>query len=55
MYNQLYNRKEEMSMKSLNMVKTFSTMKIDINTKELMEYFTNTGILVNNLTNVCIY
>ncbi len=44
-----------MSMESLNTVKTFSTMKIDINTKELTEYFNNTGILVNNLTNVCIY
>ena len=42
-------------MESLNTVKTFSTMKIDINTKELTEYFNNTGILVNNLTNVCIY
>ena len=39
-------------MESLNMVKTFSTMKIDINRKELTEYFNNTGILVNNLTNV---
>lgn len=42
-------------MESSNIVKTFSTMKIDINTKELTEYFTNTGILANNLTNVCIY
>ena len=42
-------------MESLNTVKTFSTMKIDINAKELTEYFNNTGILVNNLTNVCIY
>ena len=44
-----------MSIESLNTVKTFSAMKIDINTKELTEYFNNTGILVNNLTNVCIY
>ena len=42
-------------MESLNTVKTFSTMKIDINAKELTEYFNNTGILINNLTNVCIY
>ena len=44
-----------MSIEGLNTVKTFSTMKIDINVKELTEYFNNTGILVNNLTNVCIY
>ena len=42
-------------MESSNIVKTFSTIKIDVNKKELTEYFNDTGILVNNLTNVCIY
>jgi transposase, IS605 orfB family len=42
-------------MENLNTVKTFSTIKIDVNKKELTEYFNDTGILVNNLTNVCIY
>ena len=44
-----------MSIESSHIVKTFSTIKIDVNKKELIEYFNNTGILVNNLTNVCIY
>lgn len=42
-------------IESLNIVKTFSTMKIEVDKKELIEYFNNIGILVNNLTNVCIY